>query len=662
MSPTIRAGAAAVLAAAMLLPGICLFAVDRGGAAPRFEMPRLDGAGYVRSNEIFSRYDETFLVFWRSSCPHCVQALLGCERFYREYGGTDITVIGINGDERDVLAAQGVIESNGITFTQAIDAGGTTSASYGVPHETFAVYLVGEGGLVLGVRIDPQGDLGKAMEEMLLSSAGSAARSGDSASGAVAASGAASASAGEERADSSGFSFHGYQRIRLMAVDTRGSDAAGLYGEPLSPLNSVQYRLEIEASKRIAAHLRAGGLLRISSEGREVLESGPEYLGSEWGSAFAEYDAAGFRARLGYYSLSMTPLTVMRWDWDDNPRVGGDTGCGCGGAAAGALLVESLEELGSDLTFEGALLSYVGRNLETRLFYAIPRRAVETSYTAYRYAAEDRARYSLELCGFETRWQRLDRRTGLHWKAGVHAVASFENERSVDFQNLGYSSFDTWTDTWTVSFTAEAPLIRYVRARGEIIAWNRAEEHGILTVDGTTDATSEGEGGIGGIAIETPGRFALMIDYMRLGADFYTPFSALSYDPNAEGARVSAGAPVYRDLAYLSLFYKRLREVDVAAIGMERKQVWLAGASLDLDLGAGIGASLGWLEKKSRRNGEIMRLDERRSAIVASLQRDFARLGVIRLQYERTDGEESSVSPATESGADTYSLYSSVYF
>jgi peroxiredoxin len=650
MSPTIRAGAVIVLAAATLFPGMCLFAVGRVGVAPPFDMPRLDGAGHLRSNEIFMRHNETFLVFWRASCPHCVQALLGCERFFREYGGEDITVVGINGDERNFLTAQGVIESNGITFPQARDEGGATSKNYGVPYETFAVYLVGRDSRVLGVRIDPQGDVGVAMEEMLLSSANSAPPGG------------ASAPEHEAGADSQGFSYHGYQRIRFLAIDTRGSGAAGLYGEPLDPLNSVQYRLEIEASKRLAAHLRAGGLLRLSSEGGEVLESGPEYLGSEWGSAFAEFDASRFRARLGYYSISMTPLTLMRWDWDDNPRVGGDTGCGCGGAAAGALLVESLEELDSDLTFEGALASCGGPNLEARLFYAIPRRALETSYAAYRYGGEDRAKYSLELCGFDGQWQHLDRRTGSYWKAGVHAVMSFENERSVDFQGLGYSSSDTWTDTWTVSVSAEAPLVRHARARGELIAWNRTEEHGILTAEGITDAVSKGGGGFGGIVLETPGRFGLMIDYLRLDSGYYTPFLALSYDPNTEGARASAHAPIYRDFASLSLFYKRLREVDVAAVGTWRKQVSLAGASLDLDLGAGFGASLGWLEKRSWRNGEISQFDAHRRALVASLHRDFEKIGVIRLQYERTESEDTSVSPVNESGADTYSLYSSVYF
>jgi peroxiredoxin len=650
MNSMIRIGAAIAVAAAILSPLTRALAVDPGGIAPPFELPFLDGAGSLRSSELYAKYDETFLVFWQSSCPHCVEGLLGCERFFREYGGANITVIGVNTDERDRLSAQRAIESSRITFPQTRDPGGTVSTNYDVPRETFTVYLVGRGGRVIQARFDPQGDIGSVMEEMLLSP-----RSRYASSGALAADeGAGGAPAG--------VSYRGFQRVRFLAIDTRGPEAAGLYGEAVRPLNSVQYRLEIEASKRITAHLRAGGLLRISSEGRKVLESGPEYLGSEWGSAFAEIEAARFSARLGYYSISMTPLTLMRWDWDDNPRVGGDAGCGCGGAVAGALLVESLEELGPELTFEGALAAFNGRDIEARLFYAIPRRALQTSYSAYRSDAGERAKYSLELCGFEARWQRMDERTGSFWKAGVHAITSFENRRSVDFGALGYLSSDPWVDTWTVSVTAEIPIVRYARLRGELLCLNKTEEHGVLTMDGIVDFSREGGGGVGGIVVEKSERLGLMIDYLRLDPDFFTPLAALSYDPNVEGFRASARAPLFTDIASLSLFYKRLHEADVVTAGAQRQQVSLSGASLDFDVGAGFGAGLGWLERKSWRDGAVSPFDEYRRGIVANLSHDFGRAAVIRLQYERMKSVDSTPDLATESDADMYSLYSSIYF
>ena len=652
-------GAAIALAASMFA-GSPALAVEPGQTAPPFDLPLMDGAGSARADELFSKHEYTFIVFWRSSCLHCVEALLGCERFYRTYGGEDIAVLGINADDRDRLAARGVIESNGITFAQAQDAGGMVSASYHIPFETCSLCLVGKGGAVLGVRYDPEGDTGAAMEEMMRQGESPAATSG-TAAGAPGSPGAPDAlGSSSSPAEEGAFSFHGLQRIRLLAIDTgTDAEAVGLYGEPVRAGRSVQYRLEVEASKRLTRHLRAGGLLRISNEGTKVLESGPEYYGSQWGSAFAEIEAARFRLRVGYYSLAMTPLTFMRWDWDDNPRIGGDAGCGCGGPAAGALLVESLEELGPDLTVEGALAAYDVAGVEALAFYAMPRRALETSYVAYRYGGGERARYSQEIAGFEVRWQRLDKRTGLFWKAGLHAIASFENERSVGFPELDYLSVDTWMDTWTMSATAEAPLMRYTRLRGEIIAYNKTYKHGILTIEGPATASSKGGGGLGGIVVEKSPRLGLAVDYLRLAPDFYTPYAALSYESNAEGVRASGRAPLFRDNISLSLFYKRLRSVDAPDDALGRKQSWLAGASLDFVLRGGFGAGLSWLERKTWRSDSGYPFDAYRRGIVASLQRDFGKAGVLRLQYERIRYEEQG---SEIDAADMYSLYSSIEF
>jgi peroxiredoxin len=636
----------------MAIPGPRALAAQPGEKAPAFELTLLDGGGSVSSSELLSKHREVFLVFWHTGCPRCVEALLGCERFYRTYGGEDIAVLGINADEGDPLAAQGVIESNGITFPQTRDAGAAVSASYRVPRETIAIFLLdGDGdGRIRAARFDPPGDVGAVMEGMLSSPMAAPAGAGGT---------TRDARAAESGAD---VSYRGLQRIRLLAIDARGPNAAGIYGEPVNPGSSVRYRVEVEASKRLAAHLRAGALVRISNEGDKVLESGPEYLGSEWGSAFVGVEAARLRVRLGYYSLHMTPLTLMRWDWDDSPRIGGDTGCGCGGVAAGTLLVESLEELGPDLTVEGALVTWGGPNLDARLFYAMPRRALETSYVAYRSGAADRARYSLELYGLEARWQRLDRRTGLFWKAGLHAVGSFENRRSVDFAALGYPASTPWLETWTASVTSEIPLVRYASLRGELIAWNRVDERGVVTTDGMVDLSSTGGGGVGGIVIERSERLGLMIDYVHLAPDFFTPFSALSYESNTEGLRVSARAPLVRDVAALSLFYKRLRDVEVVATGAERKQISLAGASLDVDVGGAFGAGIGWLEEKSWRDGFVSPLDAHRGAAAANLHYNLGTAGVIRFQYERIRSEDAASGPGADSGADMYSLYSSVNF
>lgn len=642
MKTKIRFLALAMLAYGVVFSKTPALAVDPGDTAPSFELQTIAGEGYVRSGELFSKYDYTFLVFWRSSCPHCTEALLGCEKFYRTYGSGSITVVGIAADEGDLLVAKGLIESNGITFPQARDAGGIVAASFDVPYATFAVYLVGADGRVIDVRLDPQGDVGTVMEQMLTTRPSASTR-------------------GEPAGEASSISYHGLERIRFLSIDSRDSSAAGLYGERVSPGNSLNYRLQVDASKRLMKCLRAGGLLRISNEGKSVLDSGPQYLGSEWGSAFAEIEARRLRVRLGYYEIFMTPLTLMRWDWDDNPRVGGDAGCGCA-AAAGAVLVESLEELAPPLTLEGALASYGTSSFEARLFYAIPRRARETSYRAYSSGAAEKARYALEMGGFEGRWQRFDPRAGALWKVGVQALASFEDEHSVDFRELRYLAADSCTSTRIVTVSSEVPLVRYVRLRGELIVWNKGDKRRVVRRERIGNISLHGAGGIGGIVIEKSQRLGLALDYLRLDPDFFTPFAALSYEPNTEGPRVSGRLPLLRDFASLSFFYKRLREADIVVRGMERKRVSLAGASLDLNALGGWGAGVGWLEKKSWRYGELSPFDTYRRAIVASLQYRFEKMGVLQFQYQKIKSIDSNPDRRADSTANLYSLYSSIYF
>lgn len=636
---------------ALVVSGAAAFPVDPGGEAPAFELPSFDGGAALRSEGIFPEHDLTFLVFWRSSCPHCVESLAACERFHRRYGGESVAVVGIHADEGDRLAARGAAESSGATFRQAHDPGGMTTARYGVPHGTFAVYLVGRDSRVIDARIDPQGDIDAAMYAMLASPAAAEAP----ATGEPASPGGTAATKG-----TAAFSYHGTQRIRFLSIDSRGTDPAGLYGEAVSSRNSLQYRLQVEAAKELTRHLRVGGLLRISNEGNDVLDAGPQYLGSEWGSAFAEASGLGASLRLGYYSLSMTPLTLMRWDWDDNPRVGGDAGCGCG-AAAGALLVESLEELGPELTFEGAMLSYGRSGVEARAFYGIPRRALETAYSSYRSGAGEHARYSLELYGFETRWQRLDGRTGSFWKAGVHVLGTAEDERSVDFPALGYYFPDPWESTWIVSAAAEAPLVRYARLRGELAAWKWREE-GIASGEDVLSDSRDGLAAEGGIVIEKPDAFDIRLDYLRLDPNFVSPFAALSYESNTEGLRASARVETPGGIVTLSLFHKRLRELEVPAAGAERERIAISGASVDFKIAESMGADLGWLEKSARRGGTVSPSHEYRRAIAAGLHYDFGRIGVLRAQYQRVGVSGASLEYGTEGETDLYSLYTTAYF
>jgi hypothetical protein len=628
---------------------------ERAQTAPAFDLPLINGYGYQSSGDLFRAHKYTFLVFWDSSCPHCVESLLQCEAFYERQTSDDVAIVGIHADQGDQFEVQQLLDANGIVFPQLWDLGGETGQNYGISYATFTLFLVDGGGRIIAHRPDPKGDMEVILEEMMASETGGAPEPERP---------QAVSDGGEKPAPAAPparFVFRGNLRTRFLAIDARGAGAAGPYGEAVQPGNSLLYRFEFETSRKITRHLRAGGLLRISNEGEKVLASGPKYLGSEWGSAFAEMNLDGSLLRIGYYDISMTPLTLMRWDWEDNPRIGGNAGCGCA-ASAGILLVESLEELDTDLVFEGGVASYRRSNFEARAFYAIPRRAIETTAQEHIRLGRERARYSLELYGFESLWRRHDVRTGSSWKAGVHLAGSWEDRRSVDFDALGYGLItpDPWHSSTIVSADLSVPVVYSLDIEGEWILWNKADDHRAACCD-TIPATT-GKGGKVGVVFERSPGWNLRCDYVYLNHDFYSPFAALSYQPNRVGFRFSAAAPIGGETAAVSLFYKRLRELETPDPGAEKEHDSVFGTSFDLELPSGLGGSVGWLDNGTWRSGELDRHDEVRKALVVEARYRFNKASLLQIQYQRVDGTVIDEHGEADALTNLYSVYLSTRF
>jgi peroxiredoxin len=622
--------------------------------APAWELPLIDGGGYLRSIDVFPNHRFTYLIFWDSGCPHCVEALVDCDEFCAAHEEHGIAVVGIHADIGDMFEAQRIIEQTGIAFPQTWDVGGETSQAYGVSFATFTVFVVNSSGRIVAERSDPKGAVMAVLEDMLVAVT---ATTGEAA-------GPAGVDVDSARTDEPTpfrFVFRGDARIRFLSIDSRGRLASGLYGEAVQPGDNLLYRFELEISRRITRRVRVGGLLRISNEGKAVLESGPKYLGVEWGSAFAEADAGGAKMRIGYYSIWMTPLTLMRWDWNDNPRVGGTAGCGCG-AAAGVLLIESLEVLGPEIVFEGGIASYRIGGFETRLFYGIPRRATDTSYLAYRSSGQDRAQYSLETGGFETSWRRVDERTESFWRVGVRAIATWEDHRSADFRDLGYPVTDPWYRSTIVSADARLPLFRHVDLEAEWVAWNRTEQHGLLTADAPDPLKTEANGGLAGVVFEHPSRWRFRCDYLRLDPAYFAPFAALSYKPNRSGVRLSGQGLFAHEVVALSLFYKRLEEREAPETDSEKLKESVLGASIDLEFPAGIGGNVGWMDESSWRAGDVDRYDGFRKALIVGARWRVGRAGLLEFQYQKVDVESRFATYTEDALTHLYSVYFSASF
>ena len=623
-----------------------------GGIAPAFELPAVDGSGMVSSRELFSSNEHTFLLFWESGCPRCGEALAEAAIFDGNSGGAGVGLAGINCGDAEPFEIRTVVEESGAKFPQLLDRGRAVAARYMVPISVFTIVLVDRGGMMVARAEDPKGDISLVMEEMLLGDERyrldeeASRESGESA-------GAASWAA-------AGIDVRGEARIRFLSISARGDGASGPYGEPVSSGNRVTGRLELELSRRAGRFITAGGLLRAGNEGLDALRGGPDYFDSEYGSVFAAVEAGRFHARLGYYSISMTPLTLMRWDWDDNPRAGGYAGCGCG-TAAGVLLVESLEQLGPDMRFEGAVASFDIGGLYARAFYAMPRRSRAIRRVETEFGGEETAAYSLETAGFETKWRMHMPRFGRPLMAGAHMVVSWEDPRSIDPVALEYGYPFEWYRATVLSFTGEIPVARHVALRGEWAALNRTEFHNPPPdYEGSFDR--KGNGGYAGVAIDHGSGFFAACDYMELGRGFHSPFAAMSYQSGRRGVRISSRLSYPDERSAFSVFYKKLRETGPEGPGLEKRDWSVFGASIDVDFDSGLGGGLAYIDEGSWRDADAGRFDSVRRSLIAGARFRFNRASYIQGQYQRIDNSDDSSGSTLESETEMFSVYIGAIF
>jgi len=324
------------------------------------------------------------------------------------------------------------------------------------------------------------------------------------------------------------------------------------------------------------------------------------------------------------------------------------------------LLLESLEELGPDLVFEGAVADYRYKELTLKAFYAIPRRANRTTYLEARSTGAKEAMYSLEIFGFESVWQKPDDRTGSAWQAGLHLVGSYENKNSVDRIALGYPASLPWYSSAIFTGDLNIPVVRYVDLEGEWILANQTNIHDLSP--NVCCGKTTGRGGLAGIVFARESNLKLRCDYIRLESGFSTPFSALSYTANREGFRVSGHAPLYRDIAVVSLFYKQLKEIDAYQAGAEREEESLFGASLDIEMPGGWGGSIGWMKDDSWHNNSPIKNDEIRKTFVAGAGYRFTKVSSARIEYQRIDGTTWYGASKQEYLTNLYSVYITARF
>jgi peroxiredoxin len=101
------------------------YALKKGGAAPGFNLPGLDG----RPVDLASyRGKVVVLNFWATWCPPCVAEMPSLERLHRGLGPEGLAVVTVSTDE-DEAALRSFVKQHALTLPVLRDPGGRDAAS-----------------------------------------------------------------------------------------------------------------------------------------------------------------------------------------------------------------------------------------------------------------------------------------------------------------------------------------------------------------------------------------------------------------------------------------------------------------------------------------------------------------------------------------------------
>jgi peroxiredoxin len=89
-----------------------------GQTAPDFSLKSLDGTEYSLARLL--KQGPVFVSFFKVSCPVCQFTFPFLERFYKRYGGKDVTFLGISQDNAG--ATREFADEYGVTFPIALEA------------------------------------------------------------------------------------------------------------------------------------------------------------------------------------------------------------------------------------------------------------------------------------------------------------------------------------------------------------------------------------------------------------------------------------------------------------------------------------------------------------------------------------------------------------
>lgn len=332
----------------------------------------------------------------------------------------------------------------------------------------------------------------------------------------------------------------GEGKLRFRYVEANQDEITGTYGEVLGQGLSMRQRFDVSGDFLLTDYLTVGGTVRISNEDSKDMLGVPDFVSTKAvaGWWYANVYKKPFDITIGSYETSFTPLTLMRWDQDDNPL--GASGCGCQVAISG-ISAESLEELKDDYRLEGVSAKIEGGIGDVTLIFARPMIAKEdTTYARHVYGG--RARLILPYTrNFSTLVIGI---TGLRAKDDLESV----DQAACDPLQSDVIGVDIKLPLfWKVSCIAE-----YGRSiRDDNLSSN-------------IDITHAENGVIAGLKITSSDILEANALYLRLDPYFSPLYRAISYAKNRQGFRCAVTyrkIPVFHQLLNISIYAKGLRDI-----------------------------------------------------------------------------------------------------
>ncbi len=335
-------------------------------------------------------------------------------------------------------------------------------------------------------------------------------------------------------------------RMRFRLIGAPGDSIDGISGERLKTGFDFRSRLELGATFRATERLKLGTALRVSNEDADATLFPPDLvsgrLAGGWWWARFEQGIADITA--GAFDASFTPLTLMRWDLDDNPL---GSGSSCCAVAVGGLRGNSLEDFSADYRLEGTRLVLAPGPLHATLLLA--RTALPSAGRSY-------AQY---LGGVRLRYEPL-----VPWLTST-ACFGITGLRVTDDKGSVGQAANPPLRSDVASFDLSLPVLEPVAVVAEV-AYSMRDDNLALADPELSDA-----GMSTGLRLGDRENLDLQMHYLRFEPNFLPLYRALTVGRNRQGLRFFAAR---RNIAFgrvtasASGYVKFLREL-VPMVGTE---------------------------------------------------------------------------------------------